>query len=169
VRRVADRLREARPRIRLGGFTTEEIRDTSGRRTGFRGETFEGLRVVIARAGAPGPRVGKYGVDVTAVDRLSESLDPHNAEVVLLDEIGKMECLSDLFLEAVWRLLETPVPLLATVARRGGGLIAEVKQRGDVELLEVTRENRDRLPPEVADRLGLTPRPPADPADRKSR
>jgi nucleoside-triphosphatase len=36
------------------------------------------------------------------------------------------------------------------VARSGRGLIAEVKNRPDALLWEVTADNRDRLPAEVA-------------------
>ncbi|MDP3768164.1 MAG: nucleoside-triphosphatase, partial [Dehalococcoidia bacterium] len=67
-------------------------------------------------------------------------------DVVLVDEIGKMECLSTAFVAAVRRLLAGPTPVIATVARRGAGLIAEVKARRDVELIHVTRANRDDLP-----------------------
>jgi hypothetical protein len=38
------------------------------------------------------------------------------------------------------------------VAKRGGGLIASVKARDDIELIEVTRANRDRLAQELAER-----------------
>lgn len=157
LQRVAVRLREVQPDLRIGGFYTEEVRDDSGSRVGFRGETFgraeEEVFVVIARAGASGPRVGKYGVDVAAVDRLAQSLDPEEVDLVLLDEIGKMECHSEAFCEAVVRLLTAPVPVLATVARRGGRLIAAVKARPDTTVLEVTRENRDRLPGELVELL----------------
>ena len=167
VRRIAASLDQQR----VAGFYTEEIRQR-GARVGFQLTTFDGTNRLMAHVAFPKThRVGRYGVDVAAIDAAVDSaLAPEGgANVFLVDEIGKMECLSDLFLEAVRRLLETPVPFLATVARRGSGLIAEVKERGDIELLEVTRENRDRLPRELADRLGLTPRPPADPADRRSR
>jgi nucleoside-triphosphatase len=41
------------------------------------------------------------------------------------------------------------VPVLATVAMKGGGLIAEAKAREDVRLVEVAEENRDTLPAEL--------------------
>jgi nucleoside-triphosphatase len=66
-----------------------------------------------------------------------------------VDEIGKMECLSPTFVEAVRGLLIAGRPLVATVGERGGGFIAEVKRRPDVELWELTRANRDAMPARV--------------------
>jgi nucleoside-triphosphatase len=44
------------------------------------------------------------------------------------------------------RILDGPIPLLATIALKGGGFIAEVKDRPDVRIVEVLHENRDDLP-----------------------
>jgi nucleoside-triphosphatase len=40
-------------------------------------------------------RVGKYGVDVRQIDDAADRLAQGQADVYLIDEIGKMECLSD--------------------------------------------------------------------------
>jgi nucleoside-triphosphatase len=50
----------------------------------------------------------------------------------------------------VSRLLEGSVPVVATIALRGGGFIAEVKERRDVQIVEVTRGNRQALPGQIA-------------------
>lgn len=60
-----------------------------------------------------------------------------------------MELYCPEFVDAVRRLLDRPVPLLATVALRGEGLIEEVKCRDDVRLVELTAANRDGLPAEL--------------------
>lgn len=67
-----------------------------------------------------------------------------------LDEIGKMECLSGAFTDAVARLLDSACPVIATVAQRGKGFIAEVKRHPRAESLEVTRANRDAMPGRIA-------------------
>lgn len=150
VRSAAEGLRSRGLRVR--GFYTEEVRDERGRREGFRAVTFGGRRRTMASVQIDGPpRVGKYGVDLETVDGLGAELEAGEEEdrpdLYLLDEIGKMECASDRFVRAVRRLLESPpCPLVATVARRGGGLIREVKQHPRTELWEVTRSNRDDLP-----------------------
>ena len=144
------------PRQRVGGFLTEEIRGRSGRRLGFRGATFDGRETTIAHVDFAGPhRVAKYGVDVAALDRLAEwALSRIDRQrVFLIDEIGQMECCSERLVEDLRRLLDSGRLVVATIARRGGGLIAQGKERPDAELPEVTPENRDRLVADVLDWL----------------
>lgn len=71
------------------------------------------------------------------------------ADVYLVDEIGKMECLSKQFVAAIGRILESGKPVVATVAMHGEGLIDDVKLRPGVQIWQVTRENRDRLPDDI--------------------
>ncbi len=143
----------AEPRTRLGGFFTEEIR-VRGERRGFALVTFDGRRAVMAHVERHGaPRVGKYGVDVPTLEAVSRSALAvrRGVALYLVDEIGKMECLSPGFVDATRALLDAGVPLVATVGQRGGGFIAEVKRRPDVTLWEVTRANRDALPARVGE------------------
>lgn len=155
VRRTAERLVEAG--LEVAGFYTEETRDESDRRRGFRGVPLVGDDPVpIADVDLEGgPRVSRYGVDVEAVDRLAEAcLDPGGGgDVVLVDEIGKMECLSDLFVDRVRALLDAGRPVLATVGPGGEGFREEVRRRDDVELWRVTEGNRDALPRQLVERL----------------
>jgi nucleoside-triphosphatase len=74
--------------------------------------------------------------------------------VHVVDEIGKMECLSARFVSAMTRLLDGGMPLVASVARRGEGFIADVKRRPDVEVWELTRTNRDEIPARILAWLG---------------
>jgi nucleoside-triphosphatase THEP1 len=60
-----------------------------------------------------------------------------------------MECLSPVFVASLWKLLDSPTTVVATVALRGDGVIAEVKRRPDTEIWTVTRENRDDMPARV--------------------
>jgi nucleoside-triphosphatase len=148
VGKVAAALAELRPAGRgLCGFTTEEIR-VGRERAGFRIVPLDGPGRVMAHVDLRGaPRVGRYGVDVAAIDAVAGAtlaLTP-GADLYLVDEIGKMECLSARFIAAMRRLLDSDRRLVATVARSGGCFIDEVKTRPDVELWQVTRQNRDRL------------------------
>jgi nucleoside-triphosphatase len=143
IRRVVESLRGRRIR----GFTTDEIRRRGGR-LGFRIVPFGAEERVMAHVDFSSPaRVGRYGVDVAAIDAVSESelaLDPV-AELYVIDEIGKMECFSARFVAGVRRLLEGDRPVAATVARSGGGFIAEVKGQPRAEVWAVTARNRDAL------------------------
>jgi nucleoside-triphosphatase len=142
---------------KLGGFLTEEIRP-GRQRLGFDLVPFQGERRTMAHCDFSSPhRVGRYGVDVGTIDDIAEAaLGPRaDAELFLIDEIGKMECFSRAFIEAMARLLEDPRPLVVTVARQGPGLITEVKQRTDVELWQVTTQNRQRMPDAVVSWLSI--------------
>lgn len=155
LRRAAERFRARH----LGGFYTEEIRYRGARR-GFRLIGFDGRECLIAHVDFPGPaRVSKYGVDVPALDAAAGGLlADADAEIYFVDEIGKMECLSARFVAAMRQLLGSGRPVVATVALKGGGFIAEVKRRRDAVLWEITRANREDLPARIetwlAERLG---------------
>ncbi len=153
LRKVAEGLGAAR----LCGFYTEELRE-QGVRRGFRLVGFDGTGGIIAHVDCTGrQRVGKYGVDVAALDRLAQAtLAPHaDCVVYLVDEIGKMECLAPGFVRAMRTLLKSDKPLVATISKKGGGFIEEVKARDDAELIEVTRTNRDALPADLLDQVAL--------------
>ena len=132
------------------GFLTEEIR-LDGQRVGFGIRTLDGSTATLAHTRSRSAhRVGRYGVDVETLDRIVAALTPdEGASTYLVDEIGKMECMSRRFVAAMERLLLGRVPVVATVALRGSGFIAEVKRRHEVELWEVTRPSRDEMPATV--------------------
>jgi nucleoside-triphosphatase len=153
VRRVAAALDD--PGVR--GFFTEEIR-ASGVRLGFRIETLDGHTATLAHVELRSMhRIGRYHVDLGALDRIVESTLSSDAatNLFLVDEIGKMECLSPRFVVAAKRLLDGPVPTVATVAQKGSGFMAQVKGRPDVETWEVTRANRDGVAPAIREWLAL--------------
>ena len=155
IRRVAAQLEGKR----LRGFYTEEIRE-GGERRGFRLVNFDGKESVIAHVAFPKTQhVGKYGVDVTALDEAASLLAPNPAaQVYLVDEIGKMECLSERFVAALRGLLAGQTPVVAAVGLRGGGFIAEVKWSKECLVWEVTLANRDELASRVVSWLAGTAR-----------
>ncbi len=131
----------------LAGFVTEEIRAEKGRE-GFRLITLDGREATMAHINFRTPhRVGKYGVDVPTIDRLAASalsLERH-IELYLIDEIGKMECLSGAFVTGMRSVLDSGKPVVASVAKKGEGFIGEVKGRRDSVIWEVTRQNRNAM------------------------
>jgi nucleoside-triphosphatase len=147
---LVEKVARALPRA-PGGFATTEIRDR-GQRVGFRITPFEAEARVMAHVDFSGAaRIGRYGVDVAAIDAVVETalaLDS-GRELYVVDEIGRMECLSRRFVEAMRALLDSRRLVVGTVAERGGGFIDRVRARRDVELWEVTPRNRDALVREV--------------------
>ena len=143
IRKVA----EACVNRNISGFVTDEIR-VRGRREGFHLETFEGQRSVLAHTGMRSRyRVGKYGVDVAALERVVDTVLALNetVDLYLVDEIGRMECFSKHFINAMIALLDSDHLVIATIHRKAGGFVQEVKNRSDVELWWVTRETRDQM------------------------
>jgi nucleoside-triphosphatase len=150
VGRLADLLREAD--IPLSGFLTRELRE-SGRRVGFEIETFGGERRLLAHVDLEGPpRVSRYGVDLEGFERvaLPALAAPGGADVMVVDELGKMELASEAFREAVARLFDGARPVVATVHVYRHPFTDALKRR-EIERLPVTRKTREALPVELAD------------------
>lgn len=130
------------------GFYTEEIRE-GGVRRGFSLIGTDGTRGVLSHENIRSPfRVGKYGIDPNGFEHFLDRIpfgEP-DRRLIVIDEIGKMECISKKFRELTAELLASGRPVVATVAMKGAGLIADVKARPDVELIEISRDNRNDLP-----------------------
>jgi nucleoside-triphosphatase len=156
VRGVLDRLGGRR----LAGFYTQELR-RNDRRIGFEAVGLRGTSTVLAHADhRGGMRVGRYGVDLGGFDPLVRAelgRPPGEVDLFVIDEIGPMECRSRLFVQCTRQILDGTVPVLATIALAGGGFMAEVRSRPDVELLSVSAGNRDGLAETLARRLTTRP------------
>ncbi len=133
--------------FKVAGFYTEEIR-TGGAREGFEIVDVRGTRGLFSHIDiVGGQRVGKYGVDVRGFEQYLETvpfLSPHT-DLIVIDEVGRMECLSGKFTRLVVDLLDAPVMVVATIALRGGGIIDRIKNRADIRLCTITKQNRDDL------------------------
>lgn len=127
------------------GFYTEEIRE-KGVRQGFKIATFDGLDKIFAHVEINSLlRVSKYGVDRDAIENVVKHLQESelNTELWLIDEIGKMESLSPIFRSFIEKIIGSPVPVIATIALAGGHWIEGLKNRNDVQLFELTKNNRE--------------------------
>jgi nucleoside-triphosphatase THEP1 len=56
-------------------------------------------------------------------------------------------------------ILDSERWVIATIALKGSGLIAEVKERNDVRLFETTKKNRDYRFKEISDFVSQTHQP----------
>lgn len=139
------------------GFYTEEIRE-QGVRQGFRLVSLDGREGLLAHVRFRNrQRVGRYGVDVAGFEKFLDvsRLDESNSPLVFVDEIGKMECLSPQFVALLRKLFDSEKTVIATIAAKGTGFIAEVKMRTDCELVALTPENRESLWPVLCRRLAV--------------
>ena len=148
VRKVSEILGE-----KASGFFTEEIRDAKQQRIGFSVVTLDGDRGELAnKISDRGPWVGSYRVNVESFERVAlPALEIEEGRILIIDEIGKMECCSQKFVRSVEKSLEAGIAILATIPLRGGGpFIESVRRRQDVETIHVARENREALPKRLA-------------------
>jgi len=141
-----------------GGFYTEEIRERGGR-IGFKIITLEGEEAVFARVDFKTPeRLGKYGLDLSALETMAVAALRTAArarQLVVIDEIGPMEIRSAIFRDAVNEVLESGAPVLATITARSFPFTDAIKKRPDMTMIEVRPNNRDQLITELPDQLIL--------------
>ena len=146
----------------VAGFYTEEIREGNTRK-GFGWKRLDGAGGILAHVDIKSRfKIGKYGVDVAGFEKSVVPVldaDRTGTELFVIDEIGKMECFSQKFVAAVRRLLASEKSVLATVARKGSGLIPEVKNYPDTQLFNLTRENRERMIVEIIQILSFLKKP----------
>jgi nucleoside-triphosphatase len=136
----------------VGGFYTQEIRE-AGTRKGFEIFTLDGERGVLAHVDIrSSQRVGKYGVDLQALDRLVVPAIQGavgRQALVVIDEIGPMEIRSTRFRKVVNHALLSDVKVLGTIAHRSMPFTDEIKRMPDVSVIVVNPANRQELPERI--------------------
>ena len=147
IKKLSEELKHLHP----AGFYTEEIRE-EGVRKGFELISLDGKRGLLSHKDIKSPyRVGPYKVDIKSFENFLDSIpffSPLN-HLIIIDEIGKMECLSDRFKNLLKKIFSSGKLVIATIALKGGGLIAEIKEGEDVKLFELTHRNREALLSEI--------------------
>jgi nucleoside-triphosphatase len=146
----------ARSKVEAGGFYTEEIR-TGGVRQGFRIITLDGREAVLADVNISSPhRVSKYKVDTESLDTVGVSAlrqALRESDLIVIDEIGKMELLSPRFREAVTQAVNSGKRVLGTIMLSPHPFADEIKRHPQVETLLVTRDNRPEVSKKILDWL----------------
>jgi len=147
IGRLASLLREQH--MLVGGIVTHERRQ-HGRRVGFVVHDLAGSEAVLAHEDfRTGVRVGHFGVDVPAFERVALPALRQAQErggVVIIDELGRMELASAPFVAAVRDVLTESSPVVATVHVHEHPITDALKQRTDVRRIVVTEANREELP-----------------------
>lgn len=143
-------------RIKAGGFYTEEIR-SRGARLGFKLVTLDGQETVLAHIDfSKRFQVSKYGVDVTAMDRVGVPALRRAAgqcDLVVIDEIGKMELFSAAFQEVVLEIIGGGKRVLGTIMLRPDPWADNLKRQASVNVVTVTRENHAQVSADLRDWL----------------
>jgi nucleoside-triphosphatase len=141
---------------RAGGFYTEEIR-SQGVRQGFRLVTLNGEAAILSHVNIDSPhRVGKYGVDVESLDKIGVAAlnqAAQECDLVVVDEIGKMELFSAKFRESVQGIISSGKRLLGTIMLHPNPHADAIKRQPQVNLITVTRANHREVLKELQDWL----------------
>ena len=94
--------------------------------------------------------IGKIGVDISkfeeiAIPAIKEACE--KCDVIIIDEVGKIEVESQLFIDAVKDALDVNKPMILTLHKKSRNpLLQDIRRRDDVRILEVTPTNRNLLP-----------------------
>ena len=133
---------------KVGGFYTEEVR-VQGVRQGFRLVTLDGRSAILAHINIQSPyRVSKYGVDIKSLDEVGVSAlqkATKEFDLVVIDEIGKMELFSDNFRKTVLGIIDRGKKILGTIMLAPNPWADAIKQKSQVRLITVTRENHQQI------------------------
>lgn len=164
IMRVLQKLKDAHPQLKVQGFYTREIRQ-SGERTGFEVVTVDGRTAVLSSVtpmsggSARWPNVGKYKVDVKGFESLAlpELEIKEDTGLFIIDEVGKMELFSTSFFPAVLHVLDSNIPVLASipVPKFGRDIpeVASIRNREDAILHKLSKDNRDRVMEQISSQL----------------
>jgi nucleoside-triphosphatase len=138
---------------KIGGMVTEPIIEDK-KRVGFyvkdwmtkEKEVFAHITLDLK------DKIGKYGVDIDILERvgvpaIERAIEDEDVNIIIIDEIGKMEMLSERFCDIVIEALDSDKPILVTLHKKSRSpLLQDVRRRDDIRILEVTPVNRNLLP-----------------------
>lgn len=139
-------------RERIGGFYTEHI--LSGRmRKGFMMRTFDGQDRVLASKGLKSShQLGKYGVDINALENVgipALKLALMTKDLIVIDEVGAMEMMSERFRQTLLECLTSTKPVLATIRAASQPFSDQVKKFSDTQTIILTKSNYNQVKAQI--------------------
>ncbi|MGC8932506.1 MAG: nucleoside-triphosphatase [Candidatus Methanodesulfokora sp.] len=139
--------------VKITGMVTPEVRK-GGIRMGFEAlNLLTGEKVVLASVGQRGPSVGKYGVNLTLFNEFLLGLRLDEGDAIFIDEVGKMELMSDLFQSIVEKALDMEKPAVFTAPFYDLPFIKRMIARRDVELIWINRGESELVAKRITDRV----------------
>ncbi|TVU48508.1 hypothetical protein EJB05_08146 [Eragrostis curvula] len=164
VMRVFESLRVSHPHLNIRGFYTREVRE-SGERVGFEVVTLDGRSGPLASSKVSSPEsvrwptVGKYKVDIASLESLAvpELQVKEETDLFIIDEVGKMELFNSAFFPAVMRVIESHIPVLATipVPKYGRDIpgVARLRNHPGADVFTLNTANRDMMRETICNQL----------------
>ena len=136
--------------VKVGGMVTEPIVEKQ-RRVGFQITNWLTKEHAVFAHETLKSRIrsGRYGVNLEALEdvgarALQEAKE--GADVIVIDEVGKMEVESDVFTKAVTDALDANKSIVMTLHKKSRNpLLQDIRRRDELRLLEVTPVNKNLL------------------------
>jgi len=139
---------------RAGGFFTEEM-NGNGLRQGFLLKTLDGREGIFAKKGMKSAyKFNKYGINIGVLEGLgADSLikAAKSKDLIVIDEIGSMEIISEVFRKALLECLNSEKKVLATVRYNAQPFTDEIKKMKNTSMLVLSRENYVDMKKQVRD------------------
>lgn len=137
------------------GFITTENR-TDGVRTSFEMTASNGESFVLCSVDSPSEmRVSRYGVNLQDLDTFVGKLpDIEDNKLIYVDEIGQMQLYSEPYKKLINEYLTLPNPFIGTLSKIYHDEFTDgLRARDDIEIIEVTVKNRNKLKDELVSRV----------------
>ncbi|KAG6646255.1 cancer-related nucleoside-triphosphatase homolog isoform X2 [Carya illinoinensis] len=160
IMKVFEALKTSHPSLQYQGFYTGEVRRGS-ERVGFEVVTLDGRRGRLASTtistleSLRWPNVGKYKVDIASFESLAlpELQVREDTDLFIIDEVGKMEMYSSSFFPGVLKVLESNIPVLASVPIPKSGRdipgVARLKNHPGATVFTLSTSNRDAVKDQI--------------------
>jgi nucleoside-triphosphatase THEP1 len=135
--------------IKATGFFTREILQNN-KRIGFNIETISGTSKILSSKNnlTSSYRVGNYGVYLENIDEIIKKIEAEISsepyDLIIIDEIGKMELFSNYFKEFILKILDQK-KVLGSIMFYDNNFTRQIKKREDVLIINLTKDNRDKM------------------------
>lgn len=145
---------------KVGGIITPEVRRQDSR-WGFEIVDLKTHKkgILASVEVKEGPRVGKYKVNLSDLEEIGanaikNAIDDSEVELIVIDEIGKMECCSEEFKKVVLEALNSKKPVLAVILLKTTvSFINQIKTRNDVKIFHLQKSNFEQVFEEIKEIL----------------
>jgi len=135
-----------------GGFYTQEVRRNK-ERIGFDIISLSGQKGILASRNYRSKfQIGKYGVNLGDLERVGlKAIDEalQNKEIVIIDEIGKMELFSQSFREKIIESLNSPKKILAVITQAKNEFVEGLKIYPNLKIFKLTKNNFESVYKEI--------------------
>ena len=138
----------------ISGFYTEEIRE-KGNRVGFRIKNTDGEEGLLSHIDVKSRfKVGKYAVntndiDKIGVDSINRALHNDEIDIIVIDEIAKMELFSENFKNTVSSALNSSKIVVGVIQDKNIEFLNRIRERKDVKIICITYQNRDEIAEDI--------------------